>query len=34
MDVAEQRHYHELKPMIEQRLREYCEKYNLSLNVD
>ena len=34
IDVAEQRHYHELKPIIEQRLREYCEKYNLSLNVD
>ena len=34
LDVAEQRHYHELKPTIEQRLREYCEKYNLSLNVD
>lgn len=34
LDVAKQRHYHELKPIIEQRLREYCEKYNLSLNVD
>ena len=34
IDVAEQRHYHELKPIIEKRLREYCEKYNLSLNVD
>ena len=33
-DVAEQRHYYELKPIIEKRLREYCEKYNLSLNVD
>ena len=33
-EEASQRHYHELRPVIEKRLKDYCEKYNCSLAID